>query len=172
MGPAGRVFSNRLLTVMLAAATALPAGAVESDPLPVPARGARANAVRSYNDGVKLLLDKRYAPAQQRLEEALRHDETLAEAHNNLAFCLRMQAAHNFERSLRHYNRAIELEPDLAQAYMYRGVLFTQTGDLARARADHARLLRLDPALAERLEKVIAGAGAADDRGGISAQYE
>ena len=43
--------------------------------------------------------------------------------------------------------------------------------DMARARADHARLLRLDPALAERREKVIAGAAAADDRGGISAQY-
>jgi Flp pilus assembly protein TadD len=101
----------------------------------------------------------------------LREDETLAEAHNNLAFSLRMQGAHNFERSLKHYNRALELKPDLAQAYMYRGVLFTQMGDLARARADHARLLKLDRELAARLDKVISGAGAQDERGGIAAQY-
>ena len=41
---------------------------------------------------------------------------------------------------------------------MYRGVLFTQMGDMARARTDHAQLLRLDPELAAKLERIIAGA--------------
>jgi hypothetical protein len=54
---------------------------------------------------------------------------------------------------------------------MYRGVLFTQLGDLARARADHARLLQLDRALAAKLERVIAGGGR-DDGDGVAAQYE
>ncbi|HEY2926719.1 tetratricopeptide repeat protein [Piscinibacter sp.] len=159
-----------MLCLMLLAACA-PLAAVESDPLPVPAGGARERAVRHYNDGVALLLRRQYGAAQARFEQALREDETLAEAHNNLAFSLRMQGAHNFERSLKHYNRALELKPDLAQAYMYRGVLFTQMGDLARARADHARLLKLDRELAARLDKVISGAGAQDERGGIAAQY-
>ena len=149
-----------------------PVCAVESDPLPVPKGGVRERAVRSYNEGVALLLDKQYGPAQLRFEQAVQIDESLAEAHNNLAFCLRMQGAHNFALSLHHYNRAIELKPNLAQAYMYRGVLFTEMGDLARARADHARLLTLDRELAARLERVMSGAGSQDDRGGIAAQYE
>ena len=137
-------------------------GAVESDPLPAPKGTPRERAVSAYNEGVRLMRDKHYAAAQEQFEQALALEETLAEAHNNLAFSLRMQGTHNFERALQHYQRAIELKPDLAQAYMYRGVLFTQMGDLARARADHAKLLALDQALAAKLERVIAGAGGRD----------
>ncbi len=173
---AGRAFAvwRRLagaVAVALLGLVAAPGGAVESDPLPVPADTARAQAVRSYNSGVELLLARSYGLAQARFEAALKLDETIAEAHNNLAYSLRMQGAHNFELSLRHYNRAIELKPGLAQAYMYRGVLFTQLGDLARARADHARLLALNPELAAKLEQAILGLER-DDRAGIAAQYE
>lgn len=147
------------------------AAAVESDPLPVPASGGRADAVRLYNDGVALLVARNFREAQARFESALAIDGDLAEAHNNLAFALRMQGRHNFAASLAHYNRAIELKPRLAQAYMYRGVLFSQQGDLERARADLAVLRTLDPALAAQLERAVAGE-AAGDRGGIAAQYE
>lgn len=146
--------------------------AVESDPLPVPAGSPREQAVLTYNDGVRLLVDKRYAEAQARFESALALDERLAEAHNNLAFSLRMQGKGNFDRALKHYNRALELKPDLAQAYMYRGVLFTQTGDLKRASADHERLLKLDRNLAAQLEAVIVRRVTGDDRAGIAPQYE
>jgi tetratricopeptide (TPR) repeat protein len=145
--------------------------AAESDPLPVPEGGARQRAVVAYNAGAKLMLDKRYVAAQQKFEEALAADEKLAEAHNNLAFSLRMQSPTNRERALKHYNRALELKPNLAQAYMYRGVLFTQMGDLKRARADHAKLLALDRNLAANLERVIAGVGR-DDGDGLAAQYD
>ena len=150
----------------------LAAGAVESDPLPVPKGTPREQAIRAYNDGVTLMLEKRYVAAQARFEDALGRFEGLAEAHNNLAFSLRMQGAHNFDRALAHYNRALELKPDLAQAYMYRGVLFTQMGDLKRASADHAKLLRLDRALAAKLEASILGRVANDGREGLAAQYE
>jgi tetratricopeptide (TPR) repeat protein len=149
----------------------LGAGADESDPVPVPKGGARQQAVVAYNDGVKLMVDRQYAAAQRKFEEALAADEGLAEAHNNLAFSLRMQGAVNRERALRHYNRALELKPDLARAYMYRGVLFTQMGDVDRARADHARLLVLDPQLAAKLERVMAGADR-DDYDGLTPQYD
>jgi tetratricopeptide (TPR) repeat protein len=147
------------------------AGAVESDPLPVPKGGPRERAVIAYNAGVTLLLDKKYAEAQGKFEEALAADEQLAEAHNNLAFSLRMQSPANRALALQHYDRALQLKPDLAQAYMYRGVLFTQMGDLDRARADHAQLLKLDRALATRLERVIVGGGR-DDKDGVAGQYE
>ena len=148
------------------------AGAVESDPLPVPKGGAREQAVVAYNDGVKLMLAKRYAAAQTRFEEALAQFEGLAEAHNNLAFSLRMQGAHHFDRALKHYDRALELKPELAQAYMYRGVLFAQLGDLKRASADHARLLRLDRTLAAKLEAVIVSRMVREGNEGLAAQYE
>jgi tetratricopeptide (TPR) repeat protein len=147
-------------------------GAVESDPLPAPKGTPRERAVSAYNEGVKLMRDKHYAAAQEQFEQALTLDETLAEAHNNLAFSLRVQGPHNFARALHHYQRALELKPDLAQAYMYRGVLFTQMGDLARARADHARLLALDQALAARLERIIAGADGRDEYDGLAGASE
>jgi tetratricopeptide (TPR) repeat protein len=160
------------MVMMVLVALAALAAAVENDPLPVPQGGARERAVLAYNAGVKEMLEKRYGAAQQKFEEALAADERLAEAHNNLAFSLRMQGAGNFARALTHYNRALELKPDMARAYMYRGVLFTQQGDLAKARADHARLVTLDPALAARLEAVIDGRGSTDGYEGLSAQYE
>jgi Flp pilus assembly protein TadD len=146
--------------------------AVESDPLPAPKGTPRERAINLYNEGVVLMRDKHYVAAQEKFEQALALEETLAEAHNNLAFSLRQQGTHNFARSLQHYNRALELKPDLARAYMYRGVLFTQMGDLARARADHAQLLRLDPELAARLEHIIAGADERDDYDGLAGAYD
>ena len=150
-----------------------PAQAVDSDPLPVPAGGPRARAIEHYNEGVVHLLARRFADAQQRFEQALALDESIAEAHNNLAYVLRMQGRQHFAASLAHYDRAIALKPTLAQAYAYRGVLFTQQGDLTRARQDLQRLRALDAKLAADLERVIEGrdAGAAD-RGSISGQYE
>ena len=160
---------------LTAAALAHPAPAAladESAPLPVPKGTAREQAIVAYNDGVKLMLDKRYPQAQAKFEEALARFELLAEAHNNLAFILRMQSPQYFERALKHYDRAIELKPDLAVAYMYRGVLFTQRGDLKRAAADHAQLLKLDRALAAKLEAVIVRRATGDDRAGIAPQYD
>jgi Flp pilus assembly protein TadD len=147
-------------------------GAVESDPLPVPTGTPHERAVSAYNEGVTLMRDKHYAAAQEKFEQALALDETLAEAHNNLAFSLRQQGTHNFARSLQHYNRALELKPDLARAYMYRGVLFTQMGDMTRARTDYAQLLQLDPELAARLERIIAGTDGRDEYDGMSGAYE
>jgi tetratricopeptide (TPR) repeat protein len=156
----------------LAALACAAAVAVESDPLEVPKGTPRERAIVAYNDGVKLMLEKRYPAAQARFEEALVRFEGLAEAHNNLAFSLRMQGAHNFDRALKHYDRALELKPDLAVAYMYRGVLFTQQGDLKRASADHARLLKLDRNLAAKLEAVIVSRVVREGNEGLAAQYE
>ena len=147
-------------------------GAVESDPLPAPRGTPHERAISVYNEGVSLMRDKHYVAAQEKFEQALALEETLAEAHNNLAFSLRQQGAYNFTRSLQHYNRALELKPDLARAYMYRGVLFTQMGDLTRARADHAQLLTLDPELAARLERIIAGADERDEYDGLAGAYD
>lgn len=159
--------------MMLAALATGGASAVENDPLPVPAAGVRASAVERYNEGVVHLLARRHAQAQRLFEQALALDDTIAEAHNNLAYVLRMQGRHNFESSLAHYDRAIALKPTLAQAYAYRAVLFMQQGDAVRARQDLERLRALDTRLAADLQRVIESSGSGGtDRGGIAGQYD
>ena len=158
--------------LMLTLLQCLAAAAIESDPLPIPKGTHREHAVGLYNDGVLLMLQKHYVAAQQKFESALLLNEAFAEAHNNLAFSLRMQNSGHVERALRHYERALALKPDLRVAYVYRGTLFVQRGEFDRARADHATLLALDPKLAERLARVIAGEAPSEAFEGLAAQYE
>jgi Flp pilus assembly protein TadD len=162
------------MRIPLAVAAALFCAAALADevaPLPAPKGSPREKAIAAYNDGVKLMLDKRFAEAQKRFEDAIAVDESLAEAHNNLAFSLRMQGARNYARAHAEYRRALEINPKLAQAYMYRGVLNAQSGDLEAARADLATLRGLDAALAAKLEKAIAQT-ARDERDGLAGQVE
>jgi hypothetical protein len=54
----------------------------------------------------------------------------------------------------------------MARVYLLsRCALSTQTGDLDRARAVHAKLLGLASELAVQLERIVAGASAPDDDG-------
>ena len=161
--------SRLVAAAALAAATACLA--VESDPLPLGEQSTRNKAIALYNEGVQVMLAKRYAEAQRLFERALETDESIAEAHNNLAFSLRMQGRDNFARALKHYDRALAINPKLAQAYMYRGVLFGQMGDARRAREDLERLQVLDKALAAKLQAALAQA-ARDERDGIAAQLD
>jgi len=161
----------RLAAFLAAALWCTAALADEAAPLPAPKGSAREKAIAAYNDGVQLLLDKRFADAQKRFEDAIGLDESLAEAHNNLAFSLRMQGRHNYDRAQAEYRRALEINPKLAQAYVYRGVLNAQSGNMEAARADLATLRSLDPALAAKLEKVLEHA-ARDERDGISGQLD
>ena len=162
------------MRIPLAVAAALLCAAALADevaPLPAPKGSPREKAIAAYNDGVKLMLDKRFAEAQKRFEEAVAIDETLAEAHNNLAFSLRMQGTHNYDRAYAEYRRALEINPRLAQAYMYRGVLNAQSGNMDAARADLATLRGLDATLAAKLEKAIAQT-TRDERDGLAAQVD
>jgi Flp pilus assembly protein TadD len=109
-----------------------------------------------YNQGVELMEKGKFADAEKRFEAALAKKEDFAEAHNNLGYSLRKQGKEHWAAALEHYDRAIALDPKLAEAYMYRGVLFTLQGDEAKAKADHEKLAKLDPRLAEQLLQAIA----------------
>jgi tetratricopeptide (TPR) repeat protein len=113
------------------------------------------DAVTPYNEGVTLMNAKKFAAAQVKFEAALKVNPNLAEAHNNLAYCLRKQSPENFASSLQHYNTALRLNPKLARAYEYRGVLFVELGRKEDAQKDLATLKQLDTKLAVLLETAI-----------------
>jgi Tfp pilus assembly protein PilF len=141
------------------------ASAAPSTPPPPPSGGSGgglekpskrgAIEVSFYNDGTLLLFKKEWHAAQQQFEAALAINEKMAEAHNNLAYVLRKQGTANHAKSLEHYNRAIELKPKLAEAYMYRGALHALSGQADLAKADYDRLVKMKSKLAPHLKKVI-----------------
>lgn len=108
-----------------------------------------------YNTGVGLMLDKKFAKAEKQFRKAIERNEGFAEAHNNLAYTLRKQGPDHFAKALAHYNRAIELKPNLAEPYMYRGVLHTQMGNRSLALDDHTTLVDMKSPLAEELQYVV-----------------
>ena len=112
-------------------------------------------SITIYNQGVELMLAKRFPEAQAKFEQAIKENPRFAEAHNNLGYTLRKQGPANYQKSLEHYNTAIELNPTLSEAYMYRGVLYTEMGRESDAQADLATLQMLNPQLAKELAKVI-----------------
>jgi tetratricopeptide (TPR) repeat protein len=78
-----------------------------------------------------------------------------AEAHSNLGFTLRQQGPQNYTNALEHYNRAIQLKPNMAETYEYRGVLFAKMGKKADAERDLAALKKLNPKLAGELAEFL-----------------
>ena len=134
--------SSLLLLVYLAAAASSTFGA-GSAPVSEPPgveKKASHDAATPYNQGVALMKAKRYAAAQAKFEAALKVNPRFAEAHNNLAFCLRKQSPANYNLALEHYNEAIKLNPNLAEAYEYRGVLYVEMNRKADAEKDLAKL--------------------------------
>jgi tetratricopeptide (TPR) repeat protein len=113
------------------------------------------SSITVYNQGVELMLAKKFPQAQAKFERAIKANPTLAEAHNNLGYTLRKQGAANYQESLEHYNRAIELKPKLVEVYMYRGVLYIEMGRKSDAEADLGTLQKLSPRLAKELAEVI-----------------
>ncbi|QIA65365.1 hypothetical protein GT360_17655 [Vibrio astriarenae] len=114
-----------------------------------------SRAERLYNDGVEYMLDRDFARAESKFRSALKRDEDWAEAHNNLAYTLRKQGNDNYFQALFHYNKAIELSPQLPEPYMYRGVLHVQMERVDLASNDLEALIAMKSPLAEELKFVI-----------------
>ena len=112
-----------------------------------------------YNQGVALMHEKKYTEALVDFEKAVQAKPDFAEAHNNLAYCLRHQGSAKYNEALGHYDKAIKLNPTLAEAYEYRGVLFVKMNRRNDAEKDLAKLNQLDPKLAAKLEYAIKNNG-------------
>jgi tetratricopeptide (TPR) repeat protein len=111
-------------------------------------------AVEKYNEGTgrmyradslmakgdRKLAAKEYERAIRRLAEAVDLDSSLAEAWNNLGYCLRLSG--RYQEALEHYDRAIRLKPDFMQAHEYRARAYLATGRLEDAQGEHAWLVK------------------------------
>ena len=135
-----------------------------------PARDRRPG-VSQYNSGVKYMKKGKYEKAQAKFEATLAKNPDMAEAHNNLGYSLRKQGPENFDEALRHYDRAIELNANLAEAYMYRGVLYMLMGNEDKALEDHRTLTRLDRKLADALQAAIASGEEPDGLEGLAKSW-
>jgi tetratricopeptide repeat protein len=117
--------------------------------------GEGGRAVRLYDQGVRAINSKKFAEAQARFAQALAENPLFAEAHSYLGYSLQMEGTQNYLMALEHYNRAIQLKPNLAQAYEYRGALLLKMGRKSAAEKDLATLKTLNPRLAVELERVM-----------------
>lgn len=114
-----------------------------------------SQAARLYDQGVKAMNSKRFAEAEAKFAQTLRSNPRFAEAHNYLGYSLVMQGPPNYLIALEHYNRAIQLKPNLAEAYEYRGMLLLKMDRESAAERDLVTLRALNPGLAVELERVI-----------------
>jgi tetratricopeptide (TPR) repeat protein len=96
------------------------------------------------------LADGYYAPrevipqAKAAVERALALDDSLSQAHTNLA-ALYQQYLFNWDGTMREADRALQLNPDNAEAYLWRAARQVQTGDVGAALESVRRGLDLDP---------------------------
>ena len=137
-----------MVAVLFLTANVMAAGSASQSP-------AVSKDVKQYNKGVKLMLAKKFDKAEMQFRKSLQINERFAEAHNNLAYTLRKQGAAHYQEALEHYNRAIELNSNLPQPYMYRGVLHVQMGNKEFALKDHKKLVAMGSELAAELEYVV-----------------
>ena len=158
------------ITTILMALVFFSTAAFAAGSSPKPARDTRPG-VSEYNSGVKLMQKGKYAKAQAKFEAALKKNPDMAEAHNNLGYALRKQGSANNAKALDHYNRAIQLNGNLAEAYMYRGVLHMLMGNEDKALQDHRTLVNLDRKLADALQAAIASGEEPDGLDGLAKKW-
>jgi tetratricopeptide (TPR) repeat protein len=70
----------------------------------------------------------------------------LAQAHAALGH-IKMQYDRDWDGAAADFNRAVELDPEIPEPRMYRGVLWTMRGDLARGLAELKEAQQLEPLL-------------------------
>ena len=87
-----------------------------------------------YNLGISLGDAECYEEARASLTQVIEAEEENAEAHNSLGYVASRLGEP--AQAIRHYERAVELQPDYAQAHFNLGMNLLQIGDYARGFAE------------------------------------
>ena len=88
--------------------------------------------------------DALYEKARAKASKALQLDETLAEAHTSMGWIHRIHDW-NWESSEKQFKRAIELNPNYANAHQWYALLLTTLGRSEEAHAEIAKAVALEP---------------------------
>ena len=91
-----------------------------------------------------LAADKTFPKAKEAARKALLIDDTLAEAHTSLAYCL-MNFDNDWSGSEKEYRRAIDLNPNYPTARQWYGEYLTAVGRLDEALSEALKAQQLDP---------------------------
>ena len=132
--------------LLLAAAVALCQGAITAETSPMPAAPTTRMmtpeelAVESYNNGVSHRDKGR--KAEQQLTTAKESDRAK----------LQKKAADEFDKALKDFKRATQLNPRLYQAYNGMGYAYRKLGDYTNALEHYDRALQLAPGFPEATE--------------------
>ena len=93
---------------------------------------------------------KRFKEAIPHLKRARAADDDNADIHNWLGYSYRKIG--KFEKSMKNYNRALELNSEHKGALEYKGELYLQIGKLTEAKKLQAKLRQICPESCEELE--------------------
>ena len=99
----------------------------------------QASADPNYEAAVKAVKAKQYTVAIGLLEKVVAANPNNADAFNNLGYSYRQLS--DFQGSLRHYTKALSIDPSHRGANEYLGELYLKMGDLKKA---EERLEKLD----------------------------
>lgn len=108
---------------------------------------AQPPAASHYQRGVELLRNQNPSGAVAELDEALKLDPKLAEAHD--AKGLARLAEGDVASAVAEFRRAIELKPALSEAHLGLGLALGQTGELDGAAKEFQAAIQLRPSFAE-----------------------
>ena len=142
------------ISTLLLGSTAFAGGSSPSKPK-ADAQPAEKQAIKIYNKGIDELRRSDYKAAASKFRLAIQKNGDFAEAHNNLAFALRKQGSQEFDTALEHYQTAVDLQPEMAEARMYRGVLYLALDKTSLAEKDLEWLEANSPSLAKELQWVF-----------------
>ena len=111
-----------------------------------------AKADPDYAAGRAAVAAKDWPRAISALNTAARRDNNNADIHNLLGYAQRNNG--NFELALKHYDRALTLDPKHLGAREYLGELHLKQNNLAKAEEQRAELARLCPRSCEELAEL------------------
>ena len=107
-----------------------------------------------YDAGYDLMKSGKFLQAIEAFEKAIEADSTHAMDYTNMAYSFRRMV--QYERAIALYRKALDLQPDLAEAHEYMGEALLTVGKVSEAKSHLAILEELDATLAEELRAKIA----------------
>ena len=142
---------HRILFLLFCATVALhAAGTLAMYPESTEPVATQANP--DFTAGKAAIVAKDWPRAIAALNAAAKYDNNNADIHNLLGYAQRNNG--NFELALKHYGRALTLDPRHLGAREYLGELYLKQNNLAKAEEQRAMLVKLCPKPCEELTEL------------------